>query len=500
MAQSGSALSVDAATKGSPGPKLCCVTSRPRGDGASSRTNPRRAIAADAFTATLGIEVHLQYNVAYAGGASPYSHVEQVVREIGFLNPNGPGTGVAIFRDSQVPGAAVLQRVAEATGARADLYYGYDASSANSLSGFCSVADALLANGQLASVEGGLEVDNEGWGLAVHSGTYTSLDGKTTSGWQAVIASQSDLYRHYHGKVPVMLWSLAVPSDGSASSPAALAAKKIGATISSIADVGNLHFYAHHGQNPQAEERGFLVQETGYTPGLPFATTETGFNYGNNSDGAYAGNEVANAVYTLENALNLARDGSIQTDIYELNNDMVSGGFEDHWGIFNNDGTPKLAASLLRNFLAVVSDGKTNAAETTTEALDLTITGMPDPADTMLTAKKDGTPDLTLWDNQSLSDRSGQTIQPKSTAVHVDLGKVFSTVQVFDPLKSAKPFRTLRNVSAVDITLAGSPLIIQMAERLGSNAFSMSSNQAHHLRGLNPSQRDLPTRLAPSDD
>jgi hypothetical protein len=422
----------------------------------------RKAIAADAFTATLGIEIHMQYNAAYDGGVSPYSKVDQVEREIRFLNPNGPGTGVAVFRDSQVPGSALLSQIADSTGATADLYLGYNATGENDIIGFRAVADALLAKHQLASVEGGLEVDNEGWGLAVHGGNYRALDGKTATGWQAAIASQRDLYDCYRGKVPVMLWSLAVPSDGSAFSPAVLAAKQLHVSIASIADAGNFHFYAHHGQNPQAEEKGFLIQETGYTASMPFATTESGFNDGNNSDGSYAGNEVANAVYTVENVLSLARDGSIQTDIYELNNDMVSGGFEDHWGIFNNDGTPKLAASYLRNFLAVVSDGKTNATETTKAKLDVTITGMPNPTDSLLTAKRNGILDLILWDDQRLSDEKGNAIKPTAAAIHIKFGKAFSKVRIFDPAKSAEPMSSFSNAFSVDLQLEGSPLVVEL--------------------------------------
>jgi hypothetical protein len=367
-----------------------------------------------------------------------------------------------------VPGSALLSQVADGTGATADLYLGYNAAGENNLIAFRAVADALLANHQLASVEGGLEVDNEGWGLAVHGGTYRALDGKTATGWQTVIASQRDLYNCFRGKVPVMLWSLAIPSDGSAISPAVLTAKQMHVSIDSIADAGNFHFYAHHGQNPQAEEKGFLIQETGYTPSMPFATTESGFNDGNDSGGSYAGNEVANAVYTVENVLNLARDGSIQTDIYELNNDMVSGGFEDHWGIFNNDGTPKLAASYLRNFLAVVSDGKTKATETTEANLDVTITGIPNPADTLLTAKRNGALDLTLWDDRRLSDENGKAIKPAAAAIHIDFGRAFSTVRIFDPAKSAEPMSTFSNASSIDLWLAGSPLVVEITPA-GSN-------------------------------
>jgi hypothetical protein len=143
---------------------------------------------------------------------------------------------------------------------------------------------------------------------------------------------------------------------------------------------------------------------------MPFATTETGFNDGNNSgSNNFAGNEVANAAYMLDNILNLFRDGSRQTDIYELNNDMTNGGsFEDYWGIFSNDGTPKLSATYLHNFLAVISDGKTNANATTVASLNYNITGITDAAYTMLTAKRDGTLDLTLWDDQNLSDANGK--------------------------------------------------------------------------------------------
>jgi hypothetical protein len=350
------------------------------------------------------------------GTESPYNNVAQVISEIGYLNPIGPGTGVAIFRDSQVPNKPLLSQVAGVTGAKVDVYYATNPAPPNAPWGTQTIAGALDASGYLASVEGALEVDNPSWGLAENGDAYQGLSGQEEAAWNGVVASQMDLYSYFTNptnapnQVPVILWSLAVPTDGELTSPAVQAATQLGTTIPAIANRGNVHFYAHNGQNPHAEELGFVTQETGYTPKMPFATTETGFNDGNNSgSNNFAGNEVANAAYMLDNILNLFRDGSRQTDIYELNNDMTNGGsFEDYWGIFSNDGTPKLSATYLHNFLAVISDGKTNANATTVASLNYNITGITDAAYTMLTAKRDGTLDLTLWDDQNLSDANGK--------------------------------------------------------------------------------------------
>lgn len=432
------------------------------------------AVAADAFTSTLGVETHLQYNAANGYGTeSPYNNVTQVTSEIGYLNPNGPGTGVAIFRDSQVPNTPLLAQVAGQTGSKIDLYYSTNPAPPNAPWATWGIGGALDGDGYLASIEGALEVDNPSWGLAENGDSFS---GQTSgSGWEGVVASQIDIYNYFTNatnapnKVPVILWSLAVPTDGEANSPAVAAASAQGTTVPAIANWGNLHFYAHNGQNPHVEEQGFLQQETGYTPNMPFATTETGFNDGNIAGSNYAGNETANAAYTLDNILNLFRDGSKQTDIYELNNDMTNGGsFEDYWGLFNNDGTPKLSATYLHNFLAVVSDGKTNPNETTMASLNYTVTGMTDAKDVMLTAKRDGTLDLTLWDDQNLSDASGNLIQPVPASVHVDLGMVFAQVQIFDPSQGATAIQTLTNVSGVDLSLDGSPLIIQVSPQLGN--------------------------------
>ena len=293
----------------------------------------------------------------------------------------------------------------------------------------------LAASGYLRIAEGFLEADNPGWGFAVTNCSYTAFSGKTYTGWQAAIVYQEDLYNTFNGKTTVALWSLAVPGDGSSSSAAVTAAKQLSTSIGAICNWGNVHFYEHGGNSPITEMPGVITQETGYTVGMPFAITETGFNDLNANDGTnYWGSRYSNACYTLNLVLDAYTQGSSFTSIYELLDETPrNGNFENHWGLFDLNGCPKQSGVALHNFLYVIGDAGATASTFTPGNLAYTVTGLPSGGKSILLQRSDGGFLLVLWVDANIFVNGVVSTAP-TNYVTATFGSSVFTLNVYDPM------------------------------------------------------------------
>ena len=164
----------------------------------------------------------------------------------------------------------------EGFGTKLDIYAAYNSPGTNQASATIGAMKTFVATGKVVLLEGALEVDNPGWGMAVTNGcSYVGLDGATHTGWAAAIAMQKDIWTTFNGQVPIATFSLAVPGNGAAGGPAAGAlpyCKRL------------QHALLSSGGKCASDEssgyglRGVIAYETGYCPNLPKAITETGFD------------------------------------------------------------------------------------------------------------------------------------------------------------------------------------------------------------------------------
>ena len=295
----------------------------------------------------------------------------------------------------------------------------------------------LVSSGYVRVIEGSLEVD--GFHLVNGTTTYVGLNGKSYTGWQAAVAVQIDVWNQFHSKVPVALFSLAVPSNGHANSLAVTAASQLGTSLTSIANYGNVHFYQANGQSPAAPSGGQLAgvisSETGYTAGLPFMITETGFN--DMHAAGYAGTPVVNAKYTMNLFLSAFLAGCALTNYYELFDENAgysgSEAFQDHWGLFNANGTPKMSAVALHNFLGVLGDKNTTF---TPSALNYQISGLSTSnGHSLLLQKSDGSYVLVLWAEANIYTNAVLSTAPTQNVTATLPGTY--TIDVFDPMLNA---------------------------------------------------------------
>lgn len=441
-----------------------------------------------AFIATLGVQTHLNYDSAWGTPNSPYANLTAVEAALSYLNPNGANTGINTIRDAAFYGNELLKlQTLGSLGYKLDLFMAYDSSHTSYTAEYATIG-SLISSGYVRLVEGALEVDNGAWGL-VNGDQYVAQNGGTFTGWSAAIAMQRDIYSLFHNKVPVALFSIAIPVDGAANGPAAQAAAQFGTNVASLADYGNVHFYQHNGDAPASPSGGELVgtvsQETGEMVGRPFVITETGFNDSGLSGVSYKGTPDVNAKYTLDLVLDSFKVGSTLTVLYELFDDNVgyTGGnaFEDHWGLFNADGTPKEAAVALHNMLGVLSDTRSNSTSFTPGSLSMQISGLPSSGNTLLLQKADGVYELILWNDANIYHNGVASSVPPSN-VSVGLPSP-ATIKIYDPMQNAaleagktdfltntpllQPISAYANATSALMSLTDHPIIVEITPSQG---------------------------------
>lgn len=429
------------------------------------------AVRAADFVDTFGIQVHLNYNAKWGAPQSPYANLAKVEKALDYLNPGG--AGLRILRDTPFYARgggylASMQRLGR-LGYRWNLYIGYDPANTNLADQFAIISQMIDA-GYVALVEGPLEVDSPSWGMEATNVRYRGPDGRFHTGWAAAIAMQKDLYDRFRGRAPVALWSIADPGNGAAHGPAAAAAQAMGTSVAALADWGNVHFYQHHGASPGnprlGELRRTIAEETGTTPGKPFAITETGLNDFNDPEQQYFGTPEVNARYTLNLMLDAFRAGSVMTILYELfdqgmgyQGDMA---YQDHWGLFVPDGTPKPAATAVRNLMSIVGDTAPASRSFKPTSIGVTVKGLPGGGDSLVLQKADGTTLVVIWSNANLFT-NGRPVTAPESLVTVDFGGRVSQVRLYDPVNGAAPVQTAQDVGALTVSLSDRPMVIALS-------------------------------------
>lgn len=192
-----------------------------------------------------------------------------------------------------------------------------------------------------------------------------------------------------------------------------------------------------------------IVTETGYTTYTPYA--ELGVS------------ELAQAKMTLTGLLNSWENGATNTFLYELLDSDLNPGLaekERHFGLFNVDGTAKLAATAVHNLTTILSYGSSAVAA---PHASFSVGGKPADAHVAALAKTDNVYDLLIWrDAKTWDPISKSDISPASANVFIDLGKVEAVVYLYDPLMGTSPVATYHNVSQIAVPVGGNPLILEV--------------------------------------
>jgi len=390
-----------------------------------------QAVRAADFTNSIGINTHLDFSV------TAYSNVPVVEAALTYL-------GVKQVRDAmQFPNSPTLfAQVAAATGIRYDLFLppGTEADLTGDLNDI-----KQLPVSDILSVEGRNEADLYG------------------PGFQEGLTDQITLFQFAQQNLP----GLPVIQESFAGLPDYTDA----GDQSAYADYGNAHTYFGTGNNPGLGNwigtlNGYALQAT---PGKPVIITESGYYTTGSTTDPHSVDLPVQAKYTLDLVLDAYQAGDVETCLYELLDQRSGDGNpQDNFGLFNSNGTPKPAATAIRNLLTLLADSGSGASGFQPGTMTYSLSGLPSGGNSFLTEKSDGSYWLAVWDDARLSGPvipTDITVPPSS--VSINLGFI-ANIKVLDPLTGTTVIQTANGVSNITISVPDHPVLVEVLPVSGS--------------------------------
>ncbi|MEA3535441.1 hypothetical protein [Rhizobium sp. CC-YZS058] len=199
-------------------------------------------------------------------------------------------------------------------------------------------------------------------------------------------------------------------------------------------------------------------------PNKPVVITEAGYttldNYWYNGV-----SHIVQAKYTLNTLASAFDKGVSKTYLYELFDfrpDLTPGSANSHFGLFNADGTPKLAATAIHNMTTILANDSSLKAPVTNASFTYSLKGMPLKGQDMVLSKGNGSVDLIVWSEPTLWNQNTKTgVLAPTTTVTVTFGSVESIVSVYDPLLGKNAIKTYFGVREIKVDISDHPLIIE---------------------------------------
>lgn len=306
---------------------------------------------------------------------------------------------------------------------------------------------------------------------ASHPGSISAIEGLNEANHQpfsyngsssltAAAQFQSALYQAVNanaalGSIPVYNLSLAYNDPQGYS--------QLGDMSGSV-DFANAHAYVSTSLTTGSSISATLSAVMTAAPGKPVVITETGYTTQANTQ--YLGvNETVQAKSILNTLVDAYKAGVSATYLYELfDRDSSAGNTnpEANFGLFNSDGTPKLAATAIHNLTTILADdGK--GGQQPTDPLNYTLSNMPASGNSMVLGKSNGAYELVVWAEPKLwNDTTDTEVTNSAQTVTVDLGGVHHTVKVYDTLTGTTAIASYTDVSTITIPVSDHPLIIEI--------------------------------------
>jgi len=394
-----------------------------------------RAMPVGAFIDTLAVNTHINYT----DGA--YANVANVADDLAWL-------GIHYVRDAAPGGSPPFASyvMLARRGVRFDFGVGQNFTK--------SIEEAARLNaavpGSVAAIEGFNEIDN--WPV-----TYQGLKGGA-----AGLAAQREIYARVRS-TPALAGVPVYDLTGYDF--------KLVDTRAGSADYVNQHFYPQNGEQPRYNANGDRWMGSALDAvkkyQRPYVITEFGY-FSLPQAGWYmlGVDEPTQAKGILNGYMDAAAAGITRTYVYELLDekpDPQNKSNEMHFGFFRNDNSPKPVAYAIRNVTSILNAGAKHGANRANGTLAYTLSGMPVSASSLLLQKKDGRFVLALWNETPMWDRAkGTPVTNPSANVELDFGASASHVDVYDPLVSAAPLESHRNVRRLDVSVPDHPVLIEV--------------------------------------
>ncbi|QJU57107.1 hypothetical protein HL653_04280 [Sphingomonas sp. AP4-R1] len=374
-----------------------------------------------------------------------YVNAALVIRSLDYI---GIDTVRDNFRSDGVPGQ-VLQAMADA-GVKFD-FVASNIVAVNGSAGVQSFVDGVAAfakgnPGQVIAIEGQNEVDLFG----------TNYAGDTS--FAAAIKVQQQLYADVKANAALSGVSVYNMAMGREANYAAFG------DLSDYSDYANVHFYAGAATDVAKRYANSVTLANNVTPGEGYVVTETGFTTAKAAAGI-AVNELAQAKMTLTDLLMAYANGSSMSYVYQLldtptfeNTTATSPEAEKYFGLFNADGSPKLAATALHNFTSLL-----NATGGSAMAGTVQVQGLGSDGHTLNVGKAAGGSDLVIWrDVSSWNTATNSNVAVASQPVTVSFSSVQAHVYVYSPLDGTTPIASYTNVSSITLPVSDTPLIVEL--------------------------------------
>lgn len=198
-------------------------------------------------------------------------------------------------------------------------------------------------------------------------------------------------------------------------------------------DMDNEHPYPKNGAQP-----GPLLAKVLTGRSRPVVITEFGYNTGPPSKFPTPVDEYTQALLTLNGLFDAVSLGCKRIYVYELLDEKPDPDFKVpnlHWGIFQYDGTPKIAARAMRNLTRIVAP---EAQAGPTQA-DPVISGLPPTGKWMALQKGPRSMLAILWNEPDIWDEAGlKPIQVTASEVKVSFAQP-GHLRVYDPMQGQAP-------------------------------------------------------------
>jgi hypothetical protein len=136
-----------------------------------------------------------------------------------------------------------------------------------------------------------------------------------------------------------------------------------------------------------------------------------------------------------------------------------------HYGLFNNDNSPKLAATALHDLTTILADKGANAASFQPGTLNYTQTGGTSADHAMLLETSNGVFDLALWNDADPGTAS-------SDPLTISFGQAYQNVTLYDVVTDAST--SYQDVSQLNVNVGGDAMIIQIDPNQNETAITAS--------------------------
>jgi len=398
-------------------------------------------LSASGFINSIGVNTHAGF------GWTGYNNLALMVDDLNYL-------GVTHLRDAMGTSPAA-QPVVEGL-ASAGYKFDFLVSSALPQTGTVGLQNYIASLEKFVTNHAGSISAIEGLNEANHQ--PFSYNG--SSSLTAAAQFQSTLYQAVNanavlGSIPVYNLSLAYNDPQGYS--------QLG-NMSGSVDYANAHAYVSTSLNPSSSIAATLSAVMTAAPGKPVVITETGYTTQANTQ--YLGvNETVQAKSILNTLVDAYKAGVSATYLYELfDRDSAASNTnpEANFGLFNSDGTPKLAATGIHNLTTILADDGKGGLQPT-DPLNYTLSNMPATGNSMVLGKSNGAYELVVWAEPKLwNDPTDTEVSNPAQTVTVNLGGVHHSVKVYDTLTGTTAIASYTDVSTITVPVSDHPVIIEI--------------------------------------